>query len=72
MTKKEKELLRKAYAIINHLIIADNERAFNRLEKNVKKHPERYSVDFLERYYDGQPAEALSAALRLRSQRLGE
>jgi len=47
MTKKEKQLLRVAVAIIQNAIIRDNKKKARYIDECIRKHPEKYEIEFI-------------------------
>ena len=68
MTKKEKQLLRVAVAIIQNAIIRDNKKKSQYLYECVRKHPENYDIEFITEM--GFSKEQKKRLLKLRSERL--
>ena len=47
MTKKEKQLLRVACAIIQNAIIRDTKKKWIPIDEQIRKHPERFNEEFI-------------------------
>jgi len=68
MTKNEKKLLRIAVSIIMNVLIKDNENGARYINERIRKHPERYDVEFITE--TGFPKEEVQRLLRVRRKRL--
>lgn len=70
MTKKEKQLLRVALAIIQNVIISDNGQKAKYIDECIRQHPERYEKEFITE--TGFSREEIAELLKVRSERLQE
>ena len=68
MTKKEKQLLRVALAIIQSTIIRDTKKKTQYIDECIRKHPERYEVEFIKD--TGFSKKEVKQLLKLREERL--
>lgn len=68
MTKKEKQLLRVAVAILESAIVRDNKKKRYYIDERIRKHPERYDVEFITE--TGFSKKEIKQLLKLRSERL--
>ena len=68
MTKKEKQLLRVAVAIIQNAISRDNKKKYYYINDCIRKHPENYDIEFITE--TGFSREEKKRLLKLRSERL--
>ena len=68
MTKNEKKLLRVAVAIIMNVLIKDNKNGARYINQRIRKHPEKYDVEFITE--TGFPKEEVQRLLRVREERL--
>lgn len=70
MTKKEKEILRVAIAIITDLLIRDNKKKMFYINEKIRRNPEKYSKEFITE--TGFSKEEQKRLLDLRKKRLKE
>ena len=68
MTKKEKQLLRVALAIIQDVLSKDNKRSSVYLNEKIRKHPEKFDKEFITE--TGFDKEEVQRLLKVRSERL--
>ena len=68
MTKNEKKLLRVAVAIIMNVIIKDNKNGARYINQRIRKHPEKYDVEFITE--TGFPKQEVQRLLKVRAERL--
>ena len=68
LTKKEKQLLRVAVAILTNVIVRDNKKKWVSIDKLIREHPERYSEEFITE--TGYPKEEIERLLKIRKERL--
>ena len=68
MTKKEKQLLRVAVAIITNVLIEDNKNGARYINERIRKHPEKYDVEFITE--TGFSKEDIMDLLKIRQERL--
>jgi len=68
MTKNEKQLLRVAVAIITNVLIKDNKNGARYINERIRKHPEKYDVEFITE--TGFSKEEIQRLLRVREERL--
>ena len=68
MTKNEKRLLRVAVAIIMNVLIKDNKNGARYINQRIRKHPEKYDVEFITE--TGFPKEEIKQLLKVREERL--
>lgn len=62
------EQLRIALAIINNVVVRENSHTYERVNEEIREHPERYSVEFLKQ--TGFSVEEIKHLMQIRSERL--